>query len=95
MTIKRINNLEFRKVEHNDETYYEIIRWFDEDESIGKTCYTVAQYKKDKEGHYLKFVGDRPFGDRVDPIEFWNLAEYGQQILNAEWKLEYKSSDRF
>ena len=57
----------------------EIIKWQKDVKDKKEFCYTVAYWKKTKEGYDLLFVGERPF--KVDKDIFWQLAEQGQKLL--------------
>jgi len=76
--------------------YYEIIQWFDYDwkEEVvreNSTCYTIALFKNTDEGPTLQFVGNRPFKlDTFEVKDFWELARYGQTILQAEHEFNNK-----
>ena len=59
----------------------EIIKW------ENGSCYTLAYWKKDGEGYYLKFVGRRPF-DNCDKDTFWILADFGQYYLDLFFESE-------
>lgn len=63
----------------NEHTRAEIIEWFDD----RKTCYVIAYWQRDKEGYYLKFVGDRPMKSTVSPQDFFRLAKLGQDELDS------------
>ncbi len=54
----------------------EIVCWIE-----GDTCYTLASWKKHKEGFELNFVGDRPF-NIDDKDTFWDIAKFGQEFLD-------------
>lgn len=59
----------------------EIIKW------QGETCYTVAFWKKGREGYDLHFVGNRPFD--ISPEIFFKLARFGQETLNENFSDEF------
>lgn len=85
----RIKNLEFRQL--GGDRLAEIICW---SHNGGKSefCYTVLWFKKDNEGYYIEFVGDRPLKVE-DRDTLWNLMEYGQTVLDAQWRLHERSMD--
>ena len=56
----------------------EIVKWFDE----SGNCFVVAFWTMDKEGFYLKFVGNRPFNESIDSKIFMDLAKMGQTKLD-------------
>lgn len=85
----RIENLEFRTcdeylIANDDENHTtgEIIkRW---ENSINWGVHCVAYWKRNNDGEYnLRFVGDRPFQQGIDPQDFMTLAKYGQKILDT------------
>ena len=63
----------------------EIVKW------QGETCYTVANWRKGKEGYDLQFVGSRPF--EIPPIIFFELAKFGQDRLNEYFSDELGNHD--
>jgi hypothetical protein len=81
----RTGNLEFRRL--REERPAEIIRWAKNGDGT-EYCYTLLWYKRDNEGFYVEFVGRRPFDDDLEGL--WELMEYGQDTLDAEFKLEEK-----
>jgi len=81
----RTGNLEFRRLREGRPA--EIIRWAKNGDGT-EYCYTLLWYKRDNEGFYAEFVGRRPFDD--DSEGLWELMEYGQDTLDAEFKLEEK-----
>jgi hypothetical protein len=81
----RKGDLEFRRL--REERPAEIIRWAKNGDGT-EYCYTLLWYKRDSEGFYVEFVGRRPFND--DSEGLWELMEYGQDTLDAEFKLEEK-----
>jgi hypothetical protein len=54
-------------------------------------CYVLAYWKRDKEGYYLKYVGNRPFEDGISYTTFHYLAKYGQKELDNY----FEETDRF
>lgn len=56
----------------------EIIEW----STTGHNCWTIAHWKKHKEGYDLIFCGNRPFVRTVDMKDFWMLAGEGQALLD-------------
>lgn len=79
----RKDNLEFRR--NKEDRPAEIVRWAKNGDGT-EYCYTLLWYKRDSEGFYVEFVGRRPFDD--DSANLWEIMEYGQEVLDAEFKLE-------
>lgn len=79
----RKGNLEFRR--NKDGRPAEIIRWAQNGDGT-EYCYTLLWWKRGKEDFYVEFVGRRPFDDDSDSL--WEMMEYGQEVLDAEFKLE-------
>lgn len=78
----RVQNLEVRSCNqslcsYGAHTRAEIVQ-YDTQEGT-EYCWTIAYWDEGKEGYYLKFAGDRPFG--VDAEIFMELAFLGQQKL--------------
>ena len=82
---KRIGNLEFRR--NKEGRPAEIIRWAQNGDGT-EYCYTLLWYQRGREGFYVEFVGRRPFDDDADNL--WEIMEYGQAVLDAEFELEEK-----
>lgn len=81
-----IGDLEFRWITESSRNA-EIVRW-QESEKLGKFCYTLAWWIKDKEGYNLQFIGDRPLASEVDKDDFWALVHYGQKICDAKFEFD-------
>ena len=81
---KRIGNLEFRC--NKEGRPAEIVCW-QPDQNGKEFCYTLLWYKRNSEGYYIEFVGQRPLDHGFDG-GLWALMQYGQEVLNAEFKLE-------
>ena len=66
----------------------EIVAWQShEDSSRGEEfCYTLLWWKKDKEGYYIEYVGDRPLKFH-DSGRLMKMMKYGQAVLDAEFRL--------
>jgi hypothetical protein len=79
----RKDNLEFRR--NKDGRPAEIVRWTKNGDGT-EYCYTILWWQRDSEGFYIAFVGRRPFDDDSDNL--WEMMEYGQEVLDAEFKLE-------
>jgi hypothetical protein len=79
----RKGNLEFRR--NKEDRQSEIVRWSKNGDGT-EYCYTLLWYQRDEEGYYIEFVGRRPFDDNSDNL--WELMEYGQEVLDAGFKLE-------
>lgn len=80
----RIGRLEFRTCsaslgQNQPHDSGEIVLWHDRDAS----CYTIAYWRQSENGHYLNFVGTRPFDEFVIPAEFMRLARLGQEHLSS------------
>jgi hypothetical protein len=91
---RRIKNLEFRwGTEQLPCRFPEIIAWNFSNNSDQEYCYTLARWEKTSEGYDLKFIGSRPFQDEIDSNLFWELAKYGQKIVDADFDLEYRTTD--
>ncbi len=89
----RIKNFEFRQ--NKGDRNPEIVQWNQYDENSTKPvnapdakeyCYTLMWFKKDREGYYAEFVGRRPL-DVEDKETLWDLMDYSQKILDAQFKL--------
>ena len=82
----RFEEFEFRRnLNHETNRDPEIIKWVtytDDDEF----CFTLLWFKRDCDEWYIEFVGDRPFKEE-NREELWKLMEYGQAVLDAEFKL--------
>lgn len=77
----KIENIELRKTSLHSYPYYEIVKWFQREKC--KTCITLLYWIYDKEGIWeIKFVGDRPFTEEVNPKDLWKLMTIGQDLLN-------------
>ena len=80
------------------------LAWFDENEpnatidlvkwdvnSYGeKYCYSLAYWRRDSEGYYLHFVGNRPFPyiDTEDITIVWKALKIAQKVLDAWFDLQ-------
>jgi len=94
---KRINNLQFS---FSDDRFPEIVAWNTSSNSdteycyTNEYCYTLARWEKYSEGYELKFIGSRPFkGEDIDSNLFWELAKYGQRVIDAVYDLEYYTNN--
>lgn len=88
---QKLLDLEFRWMTENQRNP-EIVR-YQESEKYGKSCYTLAWWKKDSEGYSLEFIGPRPLNPEVDKDAFWELVKYGQKICDATFDFEYYVKD--
>ena len=87
----RIRDLELRSCnlrrldDFHDAAEAEIVKW----EGLGEEggCFTLAYWVLDKEGFYLKFVGNRPFDESIDGRNFWHLAKVGQGNMDREFEM--------
>lgn len=91
---KRIGDLEFRWKETDsdfplDDDCPEIVRWQYRPSLKREYCYTLALWINEIEGYDLRFIGNTPFSDNVDKDIFWELAKYGQKIVDATFELEW------
>ena len=82
MNLRR-GNLEFRRNQEGRPA--EIVRWAKNGDGT-EYCWTLLWYRQDKEGYFVEFVGRRPFDNNSDNL--WEMMEYGQEVLDAEFKLE-------
>lgn len=83
---QKIGDLEFRWIPESSRNA-EIVRW-QESETLGKFCYTLAWWIKDREGYNLQFVGPRPLDSEVNQDYFWELVKYGQKICDAKFDVD-------
>lgn len=81
----RVGNLEFRR--NKEGRPAEIVRWARNGDGT-EYCYTLLWYQRGQEGFNIEFVGRRPFDAQEDNL--WEIMEYGQAILDAEFELEEK-----
>jgi len=82
----RVGDLELRScgdhlLDREPHTTAEIVQWGEAHAEIQPSCWVLAYWAVSKDGYDLKFVGDRPFGERVDTEVFMNLAKIGQSLL--------------
>ena len=92
---KRIGDLGFRWMETDsdfplDEDYPEIVQWKYCPSLKREYCYTLALWTNDIEGYDLRFIGNTPFSDNVNKDIFWELAKYGQEIIDEKYENVYK-----
>jgi hypothetical protein len=80
----RFEEFEFRRNEnHEHDRDPEIVQWA---ENGTEYCFTLLWFKKVTDDWYIEFVGNRPL--TVENREtLWKLMEYGQTVLDAEFKL--------
>ena len=89
---RKIGNIELRAcpltlARLNDDdpnTTIDIVMW--QKDSKGKPyCFSIAYWKRDKEGYYLHFVGARPFlyVDDSRVPELWKAMQEAQKVLDA------------
>lgn len=83
---KRLGNLEFRYEEFEDRDA-EIVALCPGMDGATESCYTILFWRKDREGHYVEFVGSRPLDECHVREHLWKLIEYGQAVLDAEFNL--------
>ena len=78
----RIDNFEFRR--NGEERDAEIVAW--NKGGDGKEyCYTLAFFKKGKEGYNMNSIGDRIVVE--DYVVLHKLIKYAFTVLEAEFKL--------
>ena len=91
----RYNNVEFRqhgvKDSHgytiDEDRHSEIIAW-SYSESLGKeTCITICWLKSDREGYYMKTVGNR-YVEYEDMEVLNHVAKYALRSLNVEFEFK-------
>lgn len=80
----RIGELEFRELGGGRPP--EVVHWFRTASIDKEVCRTLMFYERDEEGYSVRFIGGRPF-DHWDK-DLWRLMRYGQEVLNARFKLE-------
>lgn len=72
----------------------DLVKWTTD--SDGKRyCYSLAYWRKDSEGYYLHFVGNRPFKN-IDPEDVeivWKALGIAQKVLDGWFELEEKIKD--
>ncbi len=72
----------------SSEKYLELVKW---QKYNGKlACFTLAFFKEDSEGYFLKFVGSRPFQhiEEEDLEIVWKALEMADNTLNEYyWKI--------
>ena len=82
----RVKNLEF--IRNRDGQYLrdpEIVA-YDTDSTGKEFRYTLLFWRKNREGWQIEFVGNRPL-NFDDKETLWNLMQYGQAVLDAEFRL--------
>ena len=77
----KVANLEVRSVSkyllnNGEHVTAEIVLWH----KHGKSCHTIAYWKKGSEGFDLHLVGSRPF--KVQELFFFQVAKIGQDHLD-------------
>jgi hypothetical protein len=82
----RVNNLEFIRNRNSLPNRDPEMVAYDNDVSGKEFKYTLLFWKKNKEGWQVEFVGGRPM-DINDRETLWYLLEYGQAVLDAEFRL--------
>ena len=83
----RINDIEFRQMGGGRNA--EIICWNNfnnSDAPFEEYCYTLMWFRKDKEGYFIEFIGDRPLKYHNTEV-LWRLMKYGQTVLTARMAL--------
>jgi len=75
----RVGDLEFR---HLETSRAEIVSWQSEE-----SCYSLLCWRLSVEGYQIEFIGSRPF-DYHASDELWAMMRYGQEVLDATFKLK-------
>lgn len=57
----------------------EIVQWLNNETK--PACYTIAYWGVEDEKYDLRFVGNRPFDEKIDILVFMRLAKMGQDLL--------------
>ena len=91
----RYKNVEFRQSGVKDSNGYatdadrhsEIIAWNYIEDYDKETCYTICWLKSDKEGYYMKTVGDR-YVEYEDMEALNHVAKYALRSLNVQFEFE-------
>ncbi len=82
------NELEVRSLStttNEDDKIFEIVKWIQSDiQSDKPSCYRLAIFRLTTEGYELRFIGNRPFDDKVS-TDFWTIAKMAQAILDLFW----------
>ena len=78
----KLNNIEFRWSEGNQ--LHELVKWQE-----SKTCYTIAFFRKRKEGYDMETVGDRFFED----CDAWIVGKHALAFLNDVFDQENEDAD--
>lgn len=77
-------NYEIREFKSNTSGLqsFELVQW--REGFPQRYCFTLAYFVRDKEGYYLKFVGERPFDyiDLSDLVEIWHGLSLAQVKLD-------------
>jgi hypothetical protein len=79
-----LDDLEMRAATplNSDKEYFEIVKWTT---TTTRHCYTLAVFDQDKEGYNLRFIGNRPFDDKIRSTDFWAITKMAQAILDLFW----------
>lgn len=64
----------------------DLVKWYEYEGR--KCCYSLAHFRKDNEGYYLMFDGNRPFNDIAseDVKIIWFLLKQAQEVLDDFFK---------
>ena len=54
-------------------------------DELGKYKWTIALFDKDKDGTFLRFIGDRPLDKRVNWANFEVCVRQGQLIADRQY----------
>jgi hypothetical protein len=90
----RYRNVEFRRAGTPDSNGYvpkdrkpEIVAWNYSESFDKETCYTLCWLETDKEGYYMKTIGDR-YVEYEDMEALNHVAKYAMRILNLQFEFE-------
>jgi len=79
LTLRSCDESLMQKGEHDRA---EIVKWFAERPD---SCYTIGYYNENlDDGYDFLFVGQRPFDEDVNALDFMNLIELGYNLLMEE-----------
>jgi hypothetical protein len=72
----------------------DLVKWYTNTNGE-KRCYSLAYWRKNDEGYYLHFVGNRPFQDiLLEDVEVvWKALRVAQKVLDGWFELERTIND--
>jgi hypothetical protein len=96
----RYKNVEFRQSNVADSNGYcsdqdrdcEIIAWEYSETFDKETCITICWLKPDKEGYYMKTIGDR-YVEYEDMEALNHVTKYAMRSLAVQFEFEDRQSD--